>query len=57
MLDEMTGLHWARLPATTVALRSGLRVGMIKVPFTASGYVPPIAFAVEIYVSNQSGRY
>lgn len=55
-LDEMTGLHWAKFPATTVELRSGRRVGITSVPLTAMGYIPGIALVFAIYVSQTFRR-
>jgi hypothetical protein len=51
-LDAMTGLHCARLPATTVELRSGRRVGTWIVPLTAIEYNPVLRFVEAIYDIN-----
>jgi hypothetical protein len=39
------------LPATTVVLRSGRRVGTVRVPFTARGYIPGMALPEAIWIS------
>ena len=53
-LEEMTGLHCAKFPVTTVELRSGRRVGIMRVPLTAIGYVPAMVLGFAIYLSVEA---